>query len=225
MDNTALFQLSYGLYVVTTKGKGRINGQIANTVFQISDTPVRLGVSLNKNNLTNELVKSSGVLSVQVLERDVPFDVISRFGFQSGRSVEKFADIPYTQNGDGCPGLTDGIAAQIDCKVVGAMDVGSHTLFICEITDAVRNDKTPLTYAQYHERKRNGGALLDAPAAAPEAAPAAVSSDGKAGKRYQCMICGHIYDEAKEGVPFADLPEDWVCPICRVEKNMFTEMK
>lgn len=223
MDNTALFQLSYGLYVVTTKGKGRINGQIANTVFQISDTPVRLGIGLNKNNLTNELVKDSGILSVQVLERDVPFDIISRFGFQSGRNVDKFADFSYSMNADGCPVLVDGIAAQIDCKVVGAMDVGSHTLFICEITDAVRNDKTPLTYAQYHERKKNGGALLGAPAVVPETAPAA--SSGGTGKKFQCMICGHIYDEAKEGVPFADLPEDWVCPICRVNKKMFTEIK
>lgn len=223
MDNTALFQLSYGLYVVSTKGKGRINAQIANTVFQISDTPVRLGVSLNKNNLTNELVKDSGVLSVQVLERDVPFDIISRFGFQSGRNVDKFADITYDTNADGCPVLKDGIAAQIDCKVIGAMDIGSHTLFICEITGAIRNDKTPLTYAQYHERKKNGGALLGAPAPVPEAAPVAASSG--AGKKFQCMICGHIYDEAKEGVPFADLPEDWECPICRVKKNMFTEIK
>ena len=223
MDNTALFQLSYGLYVVSTKGKGRINAQIANTVFQISDTPVRLGVSLNKNNLTNELVKDSGVLSVQVLERDVPFDIISRFGFQSGRNVDKFADISYQTNADGCPVLAEGIAAQIDCKLVGAMDVGSHTLFICEMTDAVRNDKTPLTYAQYHERKKNGGALLGAPAAMPEVTADAASSGS--GKKFQCMICGHIYDEAKEGVPFADLPEDWVCPICRVNKNMFTEMK
>ncbi|MCI8336680.1 MAG: High molecular weight rubredoxin [Peptococcaceae bacterium] len=224
MDNTALFQLSYGLYVVTTKGKGRINGQIANTVFQISDTPVRLGVGLNKNNLTNELVKDSGILSVQVLERDVPFDVISRFGFQSGRNVDKFADIAYQTNADGCPILVDGIAAQIDCKVIGAMDVGSHTLFICEMTDAIRNDKTPLTYAQYHERKKNGGALLGAAAAVPEVAPTA-PADGTNGKRYQCMICGHIYDEAKEGVPFADLPEDWECPICHVKKKMFTEVK
>ena len=154
----------------------------------------------------------------------MPFDVISRFGFQSGRNVDKFAGISYQTNADGCPVLVDGIAAQIDCKVIGAMDVGSHTLFICEMTDAIRNDKTPLTYAQYHERKKNGGALLGASTAAPEAVSVASSNHG-GGKKFQCMICGHIYDEEKEGVPFADLPEDWVCPICRVNKKVFTEIK
>lgn len=223
MDKTALFQLSYGLYVVTTKGKGRINGQIANTVFQISDEPIRLGVGLNKNNLTNELVKDSGVLSVQVLERDVPFDVISRFGFQSGRNVDKFADFSHDINTDGCPVLTDGIAAQIDCKLTGAVDVGSHTLFLCEITDAVRNDKTPMTYAHYHERKAQGGAVIGEAVPAEKTAETVGSNAG--GKRYQCMICGHIYDEAQEGVPFADLPEDWECPICHVKKKMFVEIK
>lgn len=218
MDQTALFKLSYGLYFVSTKGKGRINGQIANTVFQISDNPLRLGVSLNQANLTNELVKDSGVLSVQVLEKEVPFDVISRFGFQSGRNVDKFADFSYETDSNGCPVLLDGIVARLDCKLVGAMDVGSHTLFICEVTDASKNEKEPMTYAYYHERKRK----LGAPAGGSQ--PAAVAT-ATGGKKYQCSICGHIYDEAKEGVAFADLPDDWVCPICKVGKNMFVEVK
>lgn len=220
MDATALFKLSYGLYVISSLDGERVNAQVANTVFQISDNPVRIGVSLNRNNLTNEFVKKSGLLTINVLERDVPFPTIGRFGFQSGRTVDKFADFPYEKSINGCPVLTDGIAAEIACRVVDQLEVETHTLFICEVLDAKKNEKEPMTYAHYHERKRSGGAVVQ-PASASQ--PAEVKAEGK-GKKYQCLICGHIYDEEKEGVKFADLPEDWTCPICHVNKNMFREI-
>ena len=222
MDGTALFKLSYGLYIVSSREGERVNAQIANTVFQISDTPVRICVSLNKGNLTNEFVKKSGVLTINVLDQDVPFDVIGRFGFQSGRDVEKFADFSYGLDVNGCPMIVEDCVANIACKVVDQMEVETHTLFICEILEASKKDGEPMTYAHYHLRKSNGGAVV------PKTTPVESALEKPAvggGKKYQCMICGHIYDEDKEGVKFADLPDDWTCPICRVNKNMFMEVQ
>ena len=152
IDPTALFKLTYGLFVVTAKCE-RDNGCISNSVIQIAENPVRLAVSLQKGNLTRELIEKSGVLNVSVLSDDVPFELIRHFGMQSGRNVDKFADFS-----DAGVSLNDlkyinkYTNAFFSAKVISKTNLGSHMLFIAEVTESkVLGDENSCTYAHYHK--------------------------------------------------------------------------
>ncbi len=155
MDPKALFTLSYGLYVVTSRKGERINGQTANTVFQISAEPPTVAVSINKNNLTHEFIREGGFFAVSVLAHDAPLSLIGRFGFKSGREMDKFAGITYRTTQNGIPYLIDHTLAYIEARMIQEVDAGTHTIFIGEITAAeVLREGTPMTYAYYHQVKR-----------------------------------------------------------------------
>ncbi|HHW41376.1 MAG TPA: High molecular weight rubredoxin [Syntrophomonadaceae bacterium] len=226
MDPRALFTLSYGLYVVTSRKGERINGQTANTVFQISSEPPTVAVSINKNNLTNEFIREGGFFAVSVLAQDAPLSLIGQFGFKSGREVDKFAGIPYRTTGNGLPYLTDHVLAYLEARVIREVDAGTHTIFIGELTGAeVLREGNPMTYAYYHQMKR-GSTLPAVPTDKQE------RKETEQMAKYECTVCGYVYDPAEgdpengvaPGTAFEDLPEDWVCPVCGAGKDEFEKV-
>ena len=155
MNLKALHKLSYGLYVVTSIKDNRVNGQIANTVFQITSEPPTIAVSINKNNLTWEFIKESGVFVVSVLCQDTPLSFIGNFGFKSGRDVDKLKGFNYKIGQTEAPVVMDNAVSYIEARVTKEMDVGTHTIFVGEVIDAdVINEKTCMTYDYYQQVKK-----------------------------------------------------------------------
>ncbi len=230
IDSKAFRSLSYGLYVVTSRDGDRLNGQIANAVFQVTSWPPRLAVVLNKENLTHDFVASSGVFGLSVLAEDAPMPFIGLFGFKSGREVDKLSQVGYRQGETGVPLVTDHAVAVMEARVVKSLDVGTHTLFVGEVVGAqVVREGNPMTYAYYHQVK--GGKSPEKAPTYHEESPGPTPSAG--GTRYICDVCGYIYDPAKgdpdngvpPGTPFEDLPGDWVCPVCGAGKESFSPQK
>ncbi len=202
MDQTALFQLSYGLYVVGTGYQGKMNAQIANTVFQINANPDTVAISLNNNNYTKELVEKSGVFSVNVLSQQADMDIVANFGFKSGRDFDKFEKYPATVGETGSPVLDiPEIAATLECKVLQSFPIGTHTLFVGEPVAAQNYKRDVMTYADYHKMKNQS------------VKPAPVST----ATSYKCMVCGYV--ETGEMGP------DYKCPICGVGPEQFVKME
>jgi flavin reductase (DIM6/NTAB) family NADH-FMN oxidoreductase RutF len=155
MNLKALHKLGYGLYVVSSRKGDRLNGQIANTVFQITSEPPTIAVSINKNNLTHEFIKESKVLAVSVLSQDTPLSFIGHFGFKSGRDIDKLEGINYKIGETQAPVITDNALAYLEARVTQEVDVGTHTIFIGELVGAdVLKEGEPMTYAYYHQVKR-----------------------------------------------------------------------
>lgn len=152
--NSALDTVSYGLYIVTSIKDGKINGQTVNSVFQLTSTPPQIAVCINKRNLTHEYISASGVLAVSVLSQE-QVDTVKKFGYQSGRNVDKFADVKYIPGLNGCPILVDCLS-YLEAEVVPdkVVDVGTHTMFVAKVTSGRLVEKRkPLTYALYREKK------------------------------------------------------------------------
>lgn len=224
MNNKALHKISYGLYIVTSKKDEQINGQVANTVFQISGDPVTVAVSINKQNLTHELIKESKLFNVSVLAQETPLALIGKFGFKSGREVNKFEGIQYGFGQNGVPYITDNVLAYLEAEVIQEADAGTHSIFIGKITEAgVLKEGTPMTYAYYHQIKK-GSVPPTAPAYNKTSKEGTVKMD-----KYVCSVCGYVYDpevgdpenNIPPDTPFEKLPEDWVCPVCGAGKNDF----
>ncbi len=156
IDNSVLWQLSYGIYIVTTKADERCNGQIANTVFQITAQPPTIGISLNRENLTHELVRQSGVFAVSVVSEAADMPFIGTFGFKCGRTTDKFAKIQTVTGVLGIPIVTTNTTGYLEAKVISTLDVGTHTLFVGEVVAAaaLAQAAKPMTYAHYHEVKK-----------------------------------------------------------------------
>lgn len=156
--NPALFKISYGIYIVGSVKGGRVNAQVCNTVFQLTSTPMRIALGINKDNLTNDFIKDSGVLSICILGRDA-HELVKTFGFRSGRETDKFENVKYTPGVTGAPVLEDCIA-YLECRVDPGLsaEVGTHTLFIAEVVEGrVKTDAEPMTYAYYRETRNRGG--------------------------------------------------------------------
>lgn len=229
MDPDALHKLSYGMYVVTSGKEPKCNGQIANTVFQVTSQPPRIAVAINKQNFTHEFIKSSGVFAVSVLSKNVPLKLIGDFGFRCGKGVDKFEGVNFKIGKTGTRIVLDYTIAYLEAKVFKEIDAGSHTVFIGDLVNAeVLSVDEPMTYAYYHEIKRG---------MTPKSAPT-YSSTGKAeeavrGTRYRCTICGYIYDPEKgdpdsgviPGTSFENVPEKWVCPVCGATKEQFEKVE
>lgn len=226
IDRRAFHTITYGLYVVTSSWNGKFNGQIANTVFQVTSEPPKLAVCLNKENLTHEFVKNSRVFGVSVLSKDTPFAFIGLFGFRSGREVDKFAQLKSYEIGKlGVPLVTENALSVFELKVTESVDVGTHTIFVGEVVDSkVILQGEPLTYDYYHKVK--GGI---SPKRAPTYSEEIVGEEVITMKRYVCKVCGYAYDPAKgdpdhgiaPGTSFEELPDDWVCPVCGATKSEF----
>lgn len=190
MDKTAMYKLTYGLFVLSARDGDKDNGCIINTAQQVTTAPNRITIAVNKQNYTHNMIQKTGQFNVSILDESAPFSIFERFGFQSGRNVNKLEgfEAGRTENGIVC--LKEHASAVISAKVVSEMDLGSHTLFLADVTDAqVLSDVNPVTYGYYQSNIK----------------PKPQKSDVKG---YRCRICGYIY----EGDP---LPEDFICPICK----------
>ncbi len=228
MNLKALHKLSYGLYVVSSRKGDRINGQIANTVFQITSEPPTIAVSINKGNLTHEYIKESRVLTASVLSQDTPLSFVGHFGFKSGRDIDKFDGINYKIGETKCPVVIDNTLAYIEAKVIGELDIGTHTIFVAELIAAdVIKEGEPMTYAYYHQVKRG---------TTPKTAPSYIEEKKDVTPKmakYKCTVCGYIYDPElgdpdggiAPGTPFEEIPDDWVCPVCGAAKSDFERME
>ena len=190
-DMKALHRIGYGLYVVTCNDGKKDNALIVNTVSQVADAPTRIAVNINKANYSHDVIKRSGVLNVNCLSVDAPFSVFKRFGFCSGRDTDKFAgEEAICRSDNGLPFLDKYINSFMSLKVENYVDLGSHGMFICSITEArVISDKDSMTYSYYHANVKPK----------PE-------TEGKKG--WVCKICGYIHEGP-------ELPEDFICPLCK----------
>ena len=228
MNLKALYKLGYGLYVVSSKTGDKLNGQIANTVFQITSEPPTLAVSINKNNLTHEFIEESKVFVTSVLSQDTPLSFIGHFGFKSGRDIDKLEGINYKIGETQAPVVTENALAYMEAKVIQKMDVGMHTIFVGELVGAdVIKEGEPITYAYYHQVKRG---------TTPKTAPSYIEEKKEAKPKmakYECTVCGYIYDPElgdpdggiEPGTPFEEIPDDWVCPVCGAAKSEFERME
>ncbi len=193
VEQDAMFRIEYGLFVLTAKSKGRDNGCIINTVTQVTDSPKRISISVNKANLTHDMILESGLFNVSVLTTDTPFKAFEHFGFQSGREADKFdaaGRIDRAENG--LAYIERYTNAFISARVVHAYDYATHTLFVADVTEARVLSNTPsLTYGYY----------LDHIKPKPQ-------SLGQDKKGYVCKICGYVYEGG-------ELPKDFICPLCK----------
>ena len=189
-DMTALFRIGYGLYVVTSNDGKKDNGLIVNTVTQLTDSPYRVAVNINKANYSHHVIQQTGILNVNCLSVDAPFSVFQQFGFQSGRSVDKFAGQKVNRSDNGLVFLDKYINAFMSLKVEQYVDLGTHGMFICSVTEArVVSDKDTMTYTYYQKYVK------------PKP-----QTEGKKG--FVCKVCGYIYEGD-------ELPEDFICPLCK----------
>lgn len=228
MNPRALHKLSYGLYIVTSKMADKLNGQIANTAFQITSEPPTVAVSINQKNLTWEYIKDSRVFAISVICQDAPLSFIGDFGFKSGRDVDKLSGINYKLAQTGAPIILDNTTSYLEAKVTKEMDAGTHTIFVGEIVDGdVFNEKPRMTYDYYHEVKRG---------TTPKTAPSYVEEKQKEVtemSNYECSVCGWIYDPeigdpdngVAPGTPFESIPDDWQCPVCGASKDEFEKVE
>ena len=155
MNTKALHMISYGIYVIGSRKGDRINGQICNTVVQVSSEPPIISACINKENLTHEYIENSGVFSASILAQDTPLNLIGRFGFKSGRDIDKFDGINYKLGETQAPIVLENTLACLEAKVINSVDVGTHTIFIGDLVDAeVIAEGEPMTYAYYHLVKR-----------------------------------------------------------------------
>ncbi|TDA27738.1 MAG: flavin reductase [Archaeoglobi archaeon] len=151
MNLSALYKISYGLYIVTSVKENKFAGQIANTVFQVTSDPPKIAVCLNKRNTTHEFLSSSRVFGVTVLKKDTPMQFIGKFGFKSSRDVNKFEGVNFKVGKTGAPLVLDHAVAILEAEVKGECDVGTHTIFIGELVDAeIISEAEVMTYAHYH---------------------------------------------------------------------------
>ena len=225
MDVKTFHKLSYGMYLVSSTNEGKINGQVANTVFQITSEPPMVAVSINKQNLTHEYIRASGMLAVAILAKEAPMSLIARFGFKSGRELDKFAGVKHRIGSSGAPIVLEHCTGYLEGKVLQEVDCATHTLFILRVEDAgPLEEGEPMTYAYYHQVKKGS---------APATAPTYIKPEAKVpmekSEKYRCTVCGYIYDPSAGdpdsgipgGTPFHDLPAAWLCPVCGAGKESF----
>lgn len=212
-DLSVLYNLSYGLYIVGAFKNGKAVGCTINTCFQItSDTP-RVAVSLNKNNHTLEAVLQNGRFSVSILSEDSDPAVIGRFGFMSSRDTDKYERRGYEVI-DYVPCVNGRFAGRLILEVEQTVDCGTHMLIIARLTDTVKGEGTPMTYAYYHNVIKG-----KEPKNAPTYRGDSTGKDVTAKRRFECGVCGYIAETEGE-----DLPADYICPICSVDRSNFTEI-
>lgn len=191
MNQAAMFQLSYGLFVLSAKDGEKDNGCIVNTVQQVTTTPNRISVAVNKGNFTHDMIRDTGSFNVSILSEEVPFEIFKHFGFQSGRDVDKLENFTeYARSSNGIIYLNKYANAFLSASVAETMDLGTHTMFIADVTGGEVLSQVPsVTYAYYHKHIK------------PQ--PQETKKTG-----WRCKICGYIYEGE-------DLPADFICPICK----------
>ena len=189
---TAMFDLTYGLFLIGAGAEGKENACVVNTVSQVASSPTRASLAAINGNLTSELIRKSGYFSVTVLDETADFPLFQNFGLQHGFETDKFAEYEVFHDENGMPYVKDHACAVLSCKVLSCEDLGSHTLFIAEVVDADKlSNNRPVTYAEYHSRIK--------PQNKPQPEKKIVG--------WKCTICGYVYEGS-------ELPDDFTCPLC-----------
>jgi len=189
-DLSALFNIGYGLYVVTSHDGKKDNGLIVNTVSQVTNTPNRIAVTINKQNYSHHVIKQTGKMNLNCLSTEAPFEIFQRFGFHSGRTTDKFKDFPTLRSANGLAFLPQYINSFLSLKVESYVDLDTHGMFICSIVEAhVIYHVETMTYTYYQKNVK------------PKP-----QTEGKKG--FVCKVCGYVYEGDT-------LPEDFVCPLCK----------
>ncbi|MCR5669736.1 MAG: flavin reductase [Butyrivibrio sp.] len=206
MNTKAMYKLSYGLFVCTARQGDKMNGCIINTAIQVASDPNRISIAINKSNYTHDMVKATGACNISVISTSAGFDMFKHFGFQSGRDVDKFSKdyTTYQMAENGIPYIIAGTNAYFSLKVEKEVDLGSHTLFICEPTFmTVLSDTPSCTYEYYQSNIK------------PKPQPVGETPKGET--IWRCMICGYEYVGE-------ELPDDFICPICKHGKDDFEKI-
>lgn len=202
MNNDTMFKISYGLFIATANENGFDNGCIINTVQQLTSKPNRISVTLNKSGKTHDMIKSTGIFNVSIISEDAYFELFKHFGFQSGANCNKFEGFMAVERAEnGVLYLTAGVNAYISAKVIQEIDLGTHTMFIAEVTDAdVVSDIPSATYAYYHSNIK------------PK--PQKKESEKTV---WRCKVCGYEYEGE-------NLPDDYICPLCNHPASDFEKV-
>lgn len=196
IDNSALYNIGYGLYVLTVHDGKKDNGMIVNTVMQLTSSPTKIGVAVNKSNYSHGVIVNTGKMNINCLTEDAPFKVFELFGFKSGRDTDKMSECEPRRSANGLAVLPHYINAYLSLSVTETVDLGTHTLFICSLDEAERvSDAASMTYAYYHKNVK------------PR--PKTEKVEG-----WVCQICGYVH-------PTEELPEDFECPICNHGREVF----
>ena len=203
MNNNAMFKIGYGLYVVTANVNGYDNGCIVNTVIQVTTTPNRISVTVNKANKTHDMIVDSGKFNVSMLSQKASFDTFRHFGFQSGKSVNKFVGFDaFERSENNIAYITEGTCAFLSATVYSCVDLGTHTMFIANVIDGeILSDEEPVTYSYYHANIK----------------PKPQKVEVKAESAYRCKICGYVHE--------GELPDDFICPLCKHGASDFEKIK
>jgi flavin reductase (DIM6/NTAB) family NADH-FMN oxidoreductase RutF/rubredoxin len=236
IDFTSFHKLSYGLYLICSEFEGKKTGYAGNTGFQVTSSPSVIAISCNKDNFSSGIISKSKKFSLSVLQRDLDISIIQDFGFKSSADFDKFEKHVYITGNTGIPVVIESCTAAFECRVINEVDCGTHLLFIGEVIHSERlNEEPPLTYEYYHHHYK-----MLAPKNAPTyIAPELLLEERKelttpsnSSSEYICTICGYTYDpeegdpsnDIPPGTPFDELPEDYMCPICKAGKDFFREV-
>ena len=211
MDNKVMNNLSYGLFVLTAKGE-KDNGCIINTASQVTTSPNRIIIAVNKQNYTHDLIVKSGVFNVSIIDESANFDLFKHFGFSSGRDTDKFNNYKDCKRAEnGVLYVTTGINSVICGKVVSSTDLGTHTLFLADVTDGFKlNENASATYSFYHKNIKPKPETVNP-------APAESKTEENAEPIYRCTICGYIHK--------GEMPDDFTCLWCRHPKEDFERIQ
>lgn len=202
MDKTSMYKLTYGLFVITARDGSKDNGCITNTVGQVTTTPNRISLTVNKTNFTHDMIIKTGIFNVSILSCDATFELFQRFGFFSGKDTDKFAGFTdYARATNGLLYVTKGVNAMLSAKVVQSIDLGTHTMFIADVTDGlVLSDASSATYAYYQS----------------EIKPKPQENPKKT--IWRCKVCGYEYEGE-------ELPADFICPLCKHGADDFEKIE
>lgn len=226
---TVLDRCSYGLYVVTSHAGGKLNGQISDALMQVTAFPPRVAVSINKTELTHEMIMQSRVFSASILAQSADLPFIGIFGFKSGREIDKLSQVNHRIGQTGCPLVLDHTAALFEATVRDTVDLDSHTVFVGDIVSAeLLQENAPILTYRYYTTNLKGKVPKNAPSY-HEGESSGTAAGGASSGKHVCQVCGYVYDPAKgdpaagvaPGTPFDALPEHWVCPICGVGTDQF----
>ena len=230
MDNNVFRDISYGLYIISTKYNERNVGCVINTVSQVTSENPIISFSLNKENYTNEAIKNTKKFAISIINETINNDIIYKFGYYSSKDTDKFEEYKY-ELCDDIPVITEGICSYLICELIQTIDCETHDLFIARVINTKKlSSEKEMTYRYYHEVVKGS---------APKNAPTYIEVNQEEEQKqkkvgnlankefsiYKCIICGYIYDEEVEKVKFEDLPDDWKCPRCGVGKENFIKIQ
>lgn len=200
--SNAMYKLTYGLFILTAKNGSKDNGCIINTVTQVTAEPNRISIAVNKSNYTHDMIAETGEFNVSILTDNSKFETYKHWGFQSGKNVDKLESISFCRAENGITYIAEGTNAYISAKVISSVDLGTHTLFIADVTASeVLSDDKSVTYDYYHKNIKS----------------ASPKSDNKK-KGFICTVCGYIYEGDT-------LPDDFICPWCKHPASDFEPIK